>query len=97
MANAEQELVNLALAWPQLSIAAKPTALKFALLALVILWLDSPIRAKVFLQDVSRASGLEPSELCSLVERRANVCLHYRELWERNQVVTESEVLSWVL
>jgi len=95
--NAESELIDFALAWPGLSIELKPSALRSALLSLVIVTLDNPMRAQIFLTDMARAAGLEVAELRGLVERRADVCRNYRELWNRNRVAVEGEVLGWML
>lgn len=97
VANAERELVDFALAWPGLPVELKPTALRSSLFALVILWLDNTTRAQIFLADVSYAAGLEVAELRRLVERRADICRNYRELWKRSRVAVENEVLGWML
>jgi hypothetical protein len=97
IANAERELVNFSLAWPGLPVELKPSALRSSLFALVILWLDNALRAQIFLADVAHAAGLEVAELRRLVERRADVCRNYRELWQRSRVAVENEVLGWML
>src|ERR1017187_6365763 len=95
--HAENELSDFVATWQDVPIGLRPTALRFALLALVILFLDHPIRAEIFLRDVSRAAELPKSEMRQLIQRRADICRNYKELWKRKSAAVEQEVLSWML
>lgn len=95
--NAEERLADTFCAWPTLSHHERPIALRYAIMDLVTLYLSEPVRAEIWFDGLAKMLDISKADLQRLVERRADIINNIKELWKRQQAVTEAEVIGWML
>lgn len=69
---AEEYLTLVAGSWYALDYPDRGVAIKHALGWLAVLWLGSPVRASVWLEELSVAAGIRESDLRQEIENRAD-------------------------